>query len=614
MTAELFASAQGTPQGCFAFPLGAEVTLSLCVTETESKADKCWVYLGNDAQVLLEKEVPVSSCKNGFCCYYNIKKEDIAGKDGLFFFHFEFLQDGKRYYTAVSDKGYYLSDRFVNEEQILIYDEQYSGPEWLVGGVMYQIFPDRFAKSGAECRREDAVYDEDWDHGIPEYPQVAGEAFANNTHFGGNFEGIISKLDYLKKLGITCIYLNPIFDAFSNHKYDTGDFLTVDKTFGGDEGLKKLISAAHKKGMRVVLDGVFNHVGDDSIYFNKYGKYPSVGAFQSKESPYYGWFTFKEYPDEYDSWWGIKNLPRVVRCSEYKNFVTEKVIPKYMKMGVDGWRLDVADELESDFLEGICASAKAQKPDALVIGEVWEDASCKIAYGERKAYLRGRQLDGVTNYPFRNAVLGFVKDGQAELLVNTVKALYKHYPPHKLECMMNFLGSHDTERVATVLGGDPDYGEPNGALAVKRMTADQRAVALEKLKNAYMILAFLPGVPCIYYGDEIGLEGYHDPFNRRPFPTRGFSDPLTEFFGKINDIRKSEQLFTARCLTAVSEQNGTVRIQRTDGKRTLLLLSNMSDEKYRTELDLPARDLLTGKVWSGFAAVRAGETMLLVQE
>ena len=604
MKLKLDALCKGTPKGCFAFPLGKEITLSL--SATGATAEKAYIYIGNDEKVLLEREVPVSARKNGFYAEFKTDFSDIKKEDGLFFFHFEFIVSGKRYYTECTEKGYSAANEFVNEEQILIYDEKYSSPDWIFGKSMYQIFPDRFARGGKAEKRKDAIYREEWDDGIPEYPEKTGQSYPNNTHFGGTLYGVAEHIDYLEKLNIKCIYLNPVFDAYSNHKYDTGNFLEVDRTFGGDKALKTLIGAAHKKNMKVILDGVFNHVGDDSIYFNRYGKYKSVGACQSKESAYYKWFDFRSYPDDYASWWGIKNLPRVNRCESYRKFITEKVIPKYMEMGIDGWRLDVADELEDGFLDEICRAIKKYKKDALIIGEVWEDASDKIAYGRRKRYFRGSQLDSVTNYPFRNAVIEFVKNKDAFFLVDTVKTLYRHYPPHKLACLMNFLGSHDTERITTVLNGDPDDGLSNKELSVKKMNKEQREKAISMLKNAYLLLACLPGVPCIYYGDEIGMEGYHDPFNRRPFPVSGFSDGLSDYFAKINALRKKEPLFRSFGVDAYSEKEGTAVIKRfseDENGHELTVVANMSDSVYEFVLNKPAIDIMDNTVYNNIIDV-----------
>lgn len=610
MNASVKITSKNTPSGNHTFPKGSSITVTLTA---DCRCDKAYFYLGNDERVIMEREVDVKNTASSFSCAYIVETELLPAPDGLYFCHFEFLSGGIRYYTAFDNaNNCYIATHFVNETQILVYDEKYASPEWLVGGVMYQIFPDRFARGGEVIRRSDAVYNEDWDNGIPEYPEIRGDSFPNNTHFGGTLYGVAEKLDYLLSLGVNCIYLNPIFEAYSNHKYDTADFMSVDKSFGGDKALECLIEKAHSRGIAVILDGVFNHVGNDSIYFDAYGKYGN-GACQSKDSPYYGWFKFNDYPDSYESWWGIKNLPRTVRCESYISHITEEVIPKYMKMGIDGFRLDVADELESGFLDRIAKAIKSYKPDALIIGEVWEDASNKIAYDERKRYFRGGQLDSVTDYPIRNAVIDFVKYGNADFLVETVSTLYRNYPPHKLAVLMNFLGSHDTERIATVLGGEPDMGEPNSELAVKRMPEAVREQTKELLKQAYLLLASLPGVPCIYYGDEIAMEGYHDPFNRCPFPTYGFNDTCSDYFKTVNKLRRSEPLFKAQQLKAEVLSDGVACITRENNTKKLIIFANMSEVAY--DVNVPdSTDLLTGRKHNGKLTLEAKKVIILKTE
>ena len=494
----------------------------------------------------------------------------------LLFFHFELDTPSGRRYTADGPDGeVLLASQFSGERQLTVYERVYQTPEWFAGGVLYQIFPDRFAVGkGGILRAPGTPYNEDWRHGIPEYPAVAGQSYPNDTHFGGNLYGAAEKLDYLQALGVTALYLNPVCRAFSNHKYDTGDYLAVDARFGGDDALRALVREAHARGMRVILDGVFNHVGDDSVYFNRYGRYPSVGAYQSKESPYAEWFHFTAFPEEYDCWWGMKNLPKLVKCASLLDFICSRVIPKYMELGVDGWRLDVVDELDGESLERIVRAVRAYKPDALILGEVWEDVSNKTAYGERKRYFQGRQLDGATNYPLRNGILDFILQRESAPLLRTLRTLYRHYPPHCLRQMMNVLGTHDTERVLTVLSGE-ELPEDNTALSRFRLSPEGRARALRRLRCAYLLLAALPGVPCIYYGDEAGLEGGRDPFNRRPFPWEDADRALTAFFARVNALRREEPLFCAAELAFHPADGESLLLERRGESGSLLIAANM---------------------------------------
>lgn len=422
--------------------------------------------------------------------------------------------------------------------RLLIYDPDDPVPAWFGRGVMYHVFVDRFARGEGAVSyptgARGALMESDWAHGIPPYAERRGDSLANNTFFGGNLWGVIEKLDYLAALGVTVLYLSPIFRAYSNHKYDTGDYLTVDEGFGGEAALNRLLDAAHARGMAVVLDGVFNHTGDDSRYFNRYGTYSGLGAYQSPESSFRDWYDFSEWPERYASWWGIPILPKLDHTNETcRRFFTDRdgVGAHYIRRGVDGWRLDVADELSDAFLDEFHGSVRAAGAETgrrpVIIGEVWENAAEKTAYGHRRRYLRGGQLDSVMNYPVRNGILSFVADRDAEVLYDVLTELYATYPRPVSDSLMNLIGTHDTERILTVLGSTPeDYDRPSRELAVSRLSPERRATAVRLLKLASLLQYTVFGIPSLYYGDEVGLEGFHDPFCRMPFPWGELDDPL----------------------------------------------------------------------------------------
>ena len=310
------------------------------------------------------------------------------------------MRNNADFSEKIIDKQPMPEERF----QLIIYTKRKKYPEFFRGGIAYQIFVDRFFRGGNEEVKEDAKVNHDWYHGVPEYFHPGDKDFKNNTFFGGDLPGVEKKLSYIASLGVTAIYLNPIFLSSSTHKYDTADYTKIDPMFGGEEAFRSLIKAAKKHKISIILDGVFNHTGDDSVYFNKYGKYDTVGAYQSEESPYADWYNFTEFPDEYESWWGFKNLPRVMSDNpSYKKFLFGKdgIVRRYIREGICGWRLDVADELSDKFLEELSYAAQAEREDALIIGEVWEDASNKVSYGKRRAYFYGKELDSVMNYPIR---------------------------------------------------------------------------------------------------------------------------------------------------------------------------------------------------------------------
>ncbi len=439
-----------------------------------------------------------------------------------------------------------LTDAWTNgERQLLIFPEDADSSKAWHNGIIYHIFVDRFNKSGKCGVKSGAVLDPDWEDGIPQYGEYPGAEVSNNVFFGGDLYGIIEKLPYIASLGTSVIYLSPVFDAASNHKYDTADYLTVDSMFGGDEALRQLCAEAEKYGIGVMLDGVFNHTGSDSIYFNKEGKYDSVGAYNSKESPYYDWFNFKTYPDEYECWWGVKILPRVNSSNEdYISFICDKVVPKWMDAGVRHWRLDVADELSEVFLSRLAEKVHSISHDSQIVGEVWEDASDKVSYGHRRHYFSAGELSSVMNYPLRSAIISYIKWGDVENFRHATEGLYRRYPKHVSDTLMNFLGTHDTERAITIFGDDEFDSLTNAELAVRSLSPDARESAKAKLVEAYAILCALPGIPCVFYGDEVGLEGYRDPFCRKPFPWGRMDEELLEVYKKLGSYRSQEHLLS----------------------------------------------------------------------
>ena len=477
-----------------------------------------------------------------------------ANPSGLFYYRLLFVRRGDTLFSdSVNNVDFELISHDGNPFRLLVHEADYAAPAWFGEGVMYHVFVDRFAKGEGETHPRTGerapAYNPDWENGIPQYPERPGIPFTNHVHFGGNLWGVAEKLDYLASLGVKVIYLSPIFEAYSNHKYDTGDYMTVDGGFGGEPALDNLIAKAKEYGMRIVLDGVFNHTGDDSRYFNRYGLYPTVGAVQEEDSPYHKWFCFREFPDEYESWWGISILPKLNHQTEAcRHYFTGEngVCAHYVKKGIGGWRLDVADELCDEFLDELRASVKSAVPgtDPVIIGEVWENAADKVAYGNRRRYLQGKQLDSVMNYPVRSGILAFIRDGDAEMLYHTLTELYASYPRSVSDALMNLIGTHDTERILTVLGADwEDYDKTNDEQATLRLSPEKRERAARLLKLASTLQFTVFGIPSVYYGDEVGMEGFHDPFCRFPFPWHDLTDPtradLLAHYRALGELRKS---------------------------------------------------------------------------
>ena len=530
-----------------------------------------------------------------YTCKIDMSKVGI----GLYYYKYEVVSDIV-FYLGEGKKMNQLAQIENNDGliQLTVFNEKSSSAKWMQGGIMYHIFVDRFNKSGKCKPKKSAIMNNDWYNGIPQFADVPGGYVENNMFFGGDLYGIIEKLDYIESLGVTCLYLSPIFDAYSNHKYDTGDYMSVDSMFGSEKALEELIKEAKKRDMHIIFDGVFNHTGSDSIYFNKEGNYNSLGAYQSKESPYYEWYNFRNYPDDYECWWDVKILPRVNSNNQsYKNYILGDggVIEKWMKKGIDGFRLDVADELSDDFLKTLNNKLKSINPEGVVYGEVWEDASNKIAYDKRKKYFLGGELDSVMNYPFREAIIEYLKYGNYDKFYSTCKMLSSHYPKHNADLLMNLLGTHDTERILTVLGVDSVDGFTNQELSTKKMTRAEYSKAKALLKLAYAIVATVPGVPCIYYGDEAGMQGYRDPFNRLPFPWGKEDNEILEFYQKIGKIRRQEEVFKGGLFNLLECNSNILAFARYNDDEFTVTLVNRSTEKYSFESSIPLKSCETNR-------------------
>ncbi len=475
----------------------------------------------------------------------------------------------------------YSPDKEGTRWQLTCYEQGFTTPDWLAGGILYQIFPDRFAASGAPKVGvpADRVMHSVWDEQPEWRPDPHGRVW-NNDFFGGDLKGIEQKLDYLQSLGVTCIYLNPIFESHSNHRYDTADYTRIDPLLGDEADLRSLTAAAEERGIRVLLDGVFSHTGSDSIYFNRERRYPGDGAYNSPHSPYFDWYHFRSWPNDYGSWWGFDTLPEVEELAPaFMDYINgpEGIVSRWLQAGAAGWRLDVADELPDGFLDALRARVKDTDPNAMVLGEVWEDASNKESYGHRRRYLLGQQLDSVMNYPFRDAILGFLLGGSAADFINKVWNVVENYPPQTLRLLMNHIGTHDTERALTLLGGEPSHGRGRAWQAAQTMTPDQRQLALRRMRLATLLQFALPGVPCIYYGDEAGMEGYKDPFNRHPYPWGGEDADLLDWYRRLGAARQDAAALAEGSFAPVPTSPEVVCFVRREGDDRLLCAVNRSE-------------------------------------
>ena len=512
---------------------------------------------------------------------------------GLYFYYF-------RVYTPQGDFRLYKQGDDTNMEagdlwQISCVPASFHTPDWAKGAIIYQIFPDRFHKVGKPDltgKLGPYTVHENWYEDVEWRPTPEGIVL-NNDFYGGNFKGITEKMDYIASLGVDIIYLNPISKSFSSHRYDTGDYKTPDPMLGTEEDFAELCRAAHDHGMKVILDGVYSHTGSDSLYFNREGSFDSVGAFQSKESPYSSWYTFYQWPLNYHSWWDFNTLPTVNKMDPafIKYIITDEdsVVAHWLKLGADGYRLDVADELPDEFLKLLYDRVKELKPDALVLGEVWEDASNKQAYGKRRQYFTNAELDSVMNYPFRTAILNFMRGWDSgRAFRDTVMSIVENYPPEVVACNMNLLGTHDTPRILTALVDDFDGSREEKAK--RRLSRNSLEVARDRLLMASFLQYTLPGSPSLYYADETLMEGYKDPFNRRTYPWGREDWEMVNHFKRLGRLRREHEALRLGDIRFFQAGDKHLGYTRSLNGKTYRVYANRSGDPW----DIPAGHVIFG--------------------
>ncbi|RDY27178.1 glycoside hydrolase family 13 protein [Romboutsia weinsteinii] len=467
----------------------------------------------------------------------------------------------------------------LNKYQITVY-EDFKVPEWYKEGILYHVFVDRFSNGNRNEKpsnpKENSFIYGNWTD-TPMYIKDSNGDIIRWDFHGGNLKGVINKLGYLKKLGVSIIYLSPIFEASSNHKYDTGDYKKIDPMFGDEEIFKELIDKASKRGISIILDGVFSHTGADSKYFNKFGRYDTVGAYQSSESPYSSWYSFAEFPQKYKCWWDIDALPNTNELAPtFKDYIIhdeDSVLKKWTSLGVKGWRLDVADELPTQFIREFKEELRNVDKDTILVGEVWEDASNKVSYGERRSYLLGQELDSVMGYPFRKNIVSFLTgEVSSEELNNSYMQTKENYPQESFKSNLNLLGTHDVNRIKTELGEDRDL-----------------------MKLAVTTQMMFEGVPYIYYGDEAGLSGKTDPDNRRTYPWKNEDEDMIDFYRHLIGARNRNQAIvsgnTKFVYTNNSEVFGFVRYNDNKDDDNVLVLLNRSNKNQNIKIHLDANML-----------------------
>lgn len=504
-----------------------------------------------------------------------------------------------------------------------IYAPDFTVPGWARDVVYYYVFPERF-RNGDETndprpgggRPQDRYQDRDverhprWNE-KPFKPGTGdgSDALHNNDFFGGDLAGLTSKLGYIKSLGANAIYLTPVFRAPSNHKYDAADYKQIDPAFGSNDDFVRLCAEAAKLGIRVIPDTSLNHVGSDSPYFNRFGNFPAGGAFDNGRinptSPYASWFKFKPEetdPDkQYQGWVGVKDLPEIDKDSPsfraYAYRDPDSVTNYWLDRGAAGWRMDVAPWVPDDFWREWRQAVKAKKPDALTVAETWFDAS---------KFLLGDMFDSTMNYIFRNAVLDYAAGKSARATYANLELIREAYPPQALYALMNLLSTHDQPRALHHFG----YRDDGDAQALRQ--------AKQRLRLAVFFQMTYPGSPTIYYGDEVGLGGGDDPYNRAPYPWAdegGQPDrTLLSDFRRLTRLRHELPVLRHGSLSApLHLDDHVVVLARQDGKTGAIIATNNSLEPRTVTVRLPfaaarLRDGLSGKP----VAVRNGELRLTV--
>ena len=561
---------------CIHIPSDVGAKKAVCILERCDGGDR------QEAQLSFARQLGVYDHFSGS---FSIKEP------GLYFYYFRIEKENGsfRLFKQGEDTNMEAGDRW----QVSCVPD-YRVPDWAQGGVMYQVFPDRFAKSG-ECdltgKLQPYTLHENWDEEVSWQPNPEGKVL-NNDFYGGNFRGIREKLPYMAELGTTVLYLNPISKSFSSHRYDTGDYLTPDPMLGTMEDFRALCDESHALGIRVILDGVYSHTGDNSLYFNRKKTFGDGGAFWDKNSEFRSWYRFKE-DGSYDSWWGFDTLPTVNKSDpgfvDYIITGENSVIAHWLKAGCDGFRLDVADELPNEFLKLLKNKLRELNPDALLLGEVWEDASNKVAYGVYRRYFVDGALDSVMNYPFRNAILAFLRgEDDGRNLRETVLTLAENYPPQVFLAGMSLLSTHDSPRILTALMGCGEGSREE--LANQHLTPEAYDCAKEKLLVAAFLQYMLPGMPSIYYGDEAGMEGGKDPFNRRTYPWGREDRELVEHFRRLGQLRKEQESLRRGDICFFRAGQGRIGFSRSFGGKTLRIYVNLSEENW----EVSAGKLLLG--------------------
>jgi glycosidase/fibronectin type 3 domain-containing protein len=559
------------------------------------------------------------------------------------FYEDDTLPNGENYFAAnEGGVGTVYTESPDLSYQIAVYDPEFYTPEWFRNAVVYQIFPDRFRNGDKTNDPSDGsdvfygdyplIFHETWNEPPVDGRRVQtpnGQGYFNSDFYGGDLAGITEKLEYLQRLGVTAIYLNPIFEARSNHRYDTADYLAIDPMLGTLEDFRTLVSEADALGMQIILDGVFNHMSSDSRYFDRYGRFDDVGACESIESDYRPWFVFvqpqaaqpspcdggEDGLSYYVSWAGFDSIPKINNnIFATRSFFIQgddSVAATWGAEGIGGWRLDVAGDIDNgrdpdnSYWERFRRAVREINPETVIIGEEWNDAT---------EWLLGDEWDTVMNYRYRRGIVGFVRgtdfvdnDGRISGLTvsqfdGLVRSVQEDYPPMAYYAMMNLLDSHDTSRLLFTLDNN-------------RRT--QQLAAL--------IQFTLPGAPTVYYGDEIALDAISlpepgsvtlqdDPYNRAPFPwddEPGNAYPpadqtMFDYYAALAALRRQNPALSEGAMITLAADDATglyafLRVDR-ETENGVLVAANMGSEAQTATLNFQGLLPINGTMTSVFGS------------
>ena len=531
--------------------------------------------------------------------YFAIPIEFRKKENGMVYFDTDFELETKALYHyffsfTANDKPLYFNKNqqgadYIDKRDMWQLSVNFEVPKWTKGKIMYHIFVDRFSKGKEEELEEmkNRTVHTSWEEDMQIGPDKNG--IWNADFYGGDLQGIIKKLDYIKSLGVSILYLSPIVWSQSNHRYDTADYENVDPYAGTNQDLNELCEKAHEKGMKVVLDAVFNHTGNDSKYFNQYNHFDNLGAYQSNESKYYPFY--RKYINNnqtfFDYWWGMTNLPVCDGYSkEWQNYIYGEggIIDLWFSLGIDGLRLDVADELSDEFIEGITTAVHRNKKDGLVLGEVW-----KNPMRMNRGYLEsGKGMHTVMNYPLVDALIRYYKYADVNKLKDVLYQLQTEYPEETINSLMNFTSTHDITRAINIFGTDEfqPYGEWAWNLKNDnrdwqkeyKLTKEQYEYGKKMYKSYLYTLTFFPGMLSVFYGDEAGLEGMGNLANRKPFPWNQEDKDLIRFFQGIGKIREREPFLETAKLDIVNVNDQYFQYRRIGEKEEMITTVNRTNE------------------------------------